>query len=35
MVDSMLISWDIDFLEFCLFAPPLNQQGSQGAAPQA
>ena len=31
----MLISWDIDFLEFCLFAPPLNQQGSQGTAPKA
>jgi hypothetical protein len=30
IVDSVLISWDLDFLEFNLFAAPLSQQGSQG-----
>jgi hypothetical protein len=31
IVDSVLISWDLDFLEFDLFAAPLSQQGGQGA----
>ena len=32
MVDSVLISKNLDVLEFKLPSPPLGQQGCQGAA---